>query len=410
MLSVAEAQKRIQEHVRSLPSRGFPLVPEDAILGLILAEDVRSDLDMPPFDKALMDGYALRSADLRAGRAELAVVEEVTAGQVPQRSVGPGEATRLMTGAPLPKGADAVVMVERCELSGQDRVRINDAGLRPGQNILTKGREMRTGEIVLRSGTMLRPQEIGLLASVGQSVVQMHPRPLVAVLATGDELVSPSERPGPGQIRNSNAAMLCAQVARAGGVPVGRGIVKDDVLALRAEIMDSLLHANVLLLSGGVSAGKRDLVPGVLADLGVRAIFHQVAMKPGKPVLFGIREGDGNGPTPLVFGLPGNPVSSLVCFELFVRPALCGLMGREPGPRFVHANLVKDYPYRSDRPTYHPAQIRPTSTGWDVEPVAWVGSSDLRSIVSANAFMLLPAGEHLHRSGQTFPVLCVEDV
>jgi molybdopterin molybdotransferase len=407
MLSVAEAQQKIREQLRPLPPVASALCQT---LGLLLADDIVSDLDMPPYDKALMDGFALRAADLREGRAELAIVAEVLAGQVPSLPIGPGQAARIMTGAPIPTGADAVVMVERCEALGPQRVLIKDASARPGHNILPRGREMRQGEVVLRAGAVLRPQEIGLLATVGRSTVQVYPRPAVAVLATGDELVDPSQQPGPGQIRNSNAAMLCAQVQRAGGEPKNLGIARDEPSELRERIAVGL-SADVLILSGGVSAGKRDLVPGVLADLGVRALFHHVAMKPGKPMLFAVRARDGSaGPPRLVFGLPGNPVSSLVCFELFVRPALCGLMALEPGPRFVQAVLSQDYPYRSDRPTYHPARLSAAPTGWSVEPVPWFGSPDLRGVSPANAFVLLPAGEHLHRAGQPLPVLCVEEL
>jgi molybdopterin molybdotransferase len=313
-----------------------------------------------------------------------------------------------MTGAPIPAGTDAVVMIERCELLGTDTVRVNDAGIRPGQNILAQGKEMRCGEVVLQAGTRLRPQEIGTLAAVGRTRVQARPRPQVAVLATGDELVDPATRPGAGQIRNSNAAMLCAQVERAGARASHQGIARDDVALLRDKI-STCFDFDVLILSGGVSAGKRDLVPEVLADLGVQVICHKVAMKPGKPMLFGVRPRDGTGPPLLAFGLPGNPVSSLVCFELFVRPALRGLMGLPPGPRLVQAALVRDFPYRTDRPTYHPALLRSTGAAWSVEPVPWFGSADLRGVSPANAFMVIEAGEQLHRAGQTLPVLCVDE-
>jgi molybdopterin molybdotransferase len=405
MLSVVEAQKQILEQARPLPPRPLALA---AALGLVLAEDIVSDLDMPPYDKAMMDGFALRCADLNDGRAELTIVEEVMAGQMPQIAVAAGEATRIMTGAPLPSGVDTVVMSERCEVLDSRRVAVNDPALRPGQNLLKRGREMSEGEVVLRAGTPLRPQELGLLAAVGRTAVALVPRPRTAVLATGDELVDSDERPGPGQIRNSNAVMLCAQVQRAGGEPHNLGIARDAPEELKQRIAAGL-HFDVLILSGGVSAGQRDLVPSILAALGVRALFHHVAMKPGKPVLFGILEQAEALPR-LVFGLPGNPVSSLVCFELFVRPALRALLGLEPGPRFVSALLSQDFPYRSERPTYHPARLQSDGTGWRVEPVAWFGSADLRGVSPANAFVLLPAGAHHHRAGQTLSVLCVDDV
>jgi molybdopterin molybdotransferase len=388
-----------------LPPATSSLIPD--ALGLVLAEDVTSDLDMPPFDKAMMDGYAVRSVDVSAA-AELAVIEEVTAGRVPQKTVGPGQATRIMTGAPMPAGADAVVMVERTRTLDGNRVRM-EGGARPDQNVLRRAKEMRCGEIVLRAGTRLRPQEFGVLALVGKSTVQVRPAPTVAILPTGDEIVEPGDRPGPGQIRNSNGPMLLAQAARAGGTARSLGIARDTVGSLR-KLVGEGLRSNVLVLSGGVSAGKLDLVPGVLTELGVRIDFHKVEMKPGKPMLFGVKDHGAGRPTTLVFGLPGNPVSALVCFELFVRPALRALMALPPGPRFVQATLAEDYAYRTDRPTYHPARLQSTDAGWRVHAVPWFGSPDLRGVTPANAFVLLPAGDHQHRAGKPLPVLMVEDI
>jgi molybdopterin molybdotransferase len=401
MLSVAEAQAVVLRHARPLPAEVVPLTP--AVLGLVLAEDVASDLDMPPYDKAMMDGFAVRAADLPEGRGVLRVVDEVTAGRTPRRPIGPGEAARIMTGAPLPAGADAVVMVERTRPAGDDRVAVEDRPPAPGQNVLPRAREMRRGETVLAAGAALRPQELGLLATVGRAEARVHAAPAVAVLATGDELVEAGQAPGPGQIRNSNGPMLAAQVARAGGAPRPLGIAPDRVDRLR-ELVAEGLRSPVLILSGGVSAGKLDLVPGVLQELGVAAHFHKVEMKPGKPVFFGSRDDR------LVFGLPGNPVSSLVCFELFVRPALRRLGGHaEAGPRLVRAALAEDFAYRTDRPTYHPALLDAGEEGWRVRAVPWFGSPDLRGLARANAFVLFPAGDHRHRAGQVFPVLRTED-
>jgi molybdopterin molybdotransferase len=222
------------------------------------------------------------------------------------------------------------------------------------------------------------------------------------MLSTGDEVVEPTRIPGPGQIRNSNAAMLLGQIARAGAQQQYLGIARDTAESLR-ELITGGLKADVLLLSGGVSAGKFDLVPGVLKELGVQPIFHQVAMKPGKPLYFGVR-----GET-LVFGLPGNPVSSMVGFELFVRPALRVAMGRsDPGPRQVAAQLTMDYRYKSDRPTYHPARLQSAEAGWQVTPVPWFGSPDLRAITQANAFAIFVAGERQYRCGEIVQVLAPE--
>jgi molybdopterin molybdotransferase len=393
MIEVAEALAVVLRHVRPLPPHAGPPAP-----GRVLAEAVVSDIDMPPYDKAMMDGYAIRGEDLGAGPHELEVVEEISAGRTPQKEVGRGQAARIMTGAPMPAGADAVVIIERCEPVGENAVRV-PGPVAQGHNVQPRAREIRRGETVLAAGTLLRAQEIGLLGIVGRPSVLTHPGPRVAVLATGDELVEPDHEPGPGQIRNSNAPMLVAQVASAGGHPHYLGIARDNVSHLWQLIGDGLTH-DVLLLTGGVSAGKLDLVPDVLRDLGVTAHFHKVRMKPGKPVLFGTRDES------LVFGLPGNPVSAFVCFELFVRPALRRLAGHAPAPpEFVPLPLADEFPYTTDRLTYHPARIEAAQVGEHVRPVVWHGSPDLRALTTANALVVLPAGDHMHRAGATVSVL-----
>lgn len=405
MLSVSQAQDVILQAARPLSARTLPLGP--TALGLILAEDVSSDIDSPPFDKALMDGYAVRSADLPEGRGELSVIEEVTAGRMPTRRVEIGQATRIMTGAPLPDGADAVIQVERTTLLDGERVRIEDRPPRVGTNILRLGSEMRRGQVVLSAGCVLRPQELGVLASVGRTEASLIPPVRVAIVSTGDEIVESSQIPGPGQIRNSNGHLLVAQVHRAGALAAAMCIARDNEDHLGAAIRQGLT-ADVLLLSGGVSAGKLDLVPKVLQDCGVEAKFHKVEMKPGRPLYFGVRPRDADGPT-LVFGLPGNPVSTFVCFELFVRPALRALGGNKvPLPRIVQAELTQDFPYRTERVTYHPAQLETDERGWRVRLVPWFGSPDLLGLMRANALAVLPVGDHHHRAGRCLPVLCLE--
>jgi molybdopterin molybdotransferase len=404
MLSVAEAQSIVRQHAHPLAPEFAPLGP--SLLGLALAEDITGDIDVPPYDKALMDGFAVRSSDLPEGRGILTIIDEITAGQTPGFPVGSGQAIRIMTGAPMPAGADAVVMIERTQAREGNRVQVDDRPPTPGQNVLARGREIRRVDIVLPHGTVLRPQELGILATVGRTMVRVHPRPQVSVLSTGDEVVEPSETPGPGQIRNGNGPMLEAQVHRAGGSPHFLGIGRDRLESLRPLVTEGL-RAAVLVLSGGVSAGKLDLVPAVLQELGVQPHFHKVEMKPGKPVFFGTRAGEkGDGPVTLVFGLPGNPVSSLVCFELFVRPALRWLLGQaDPGPPRVDAALSEDFAYRTDRPSYYPARLESEGAGWRVSPVPWFGSSDLRGFARANALILVPPGDHRHRKGQLFSVL-----
>lgn len=396
MLPVADAQQRILERTQPLAPVEVGLYGQ--ALGLVLAQEAASDLDMPPFDKALMDGYALRTTDLSGHSTNLSVIEEVVAGQTPRHEIQAGQATRIMTGAPVPRGADAVIMVERTRLLDPNTVAI-DGPLKPGQNILTRGREMRDGEVILRPGTCLGPTEYGLLAATGHATIRAHPRPHVAILPTGDEIVPTSVKPGPGQIRNSNGPMLFAQVQRAGGVPVPIDIAGDRLDRLR-PLVERGLQEDVLLLSGGVSAGKLDLVPEVLAGLGVEILFHKVAMKPGKPLLFGVK-----GKT-LVFGLPGNPVSSLVCFELFVAPALRKLAGhKEPGPVWLEAQLEADFPHRSDRETYHPVRLVALGSILRFRPQPWFGSPDLRGLLEANGFARLPSGDHQHQAGTLFPVM-----
>jgi molybdopterin molybdotransferase len=399
MLEVADARRIVLDNVVLPAPVARPLGSD--LLGLTLADSAVSDVDAPPFDKAMMDGFALHAADVAAG-ATLRIVGEVFAGHVATKGVGSGEAMWVATGAGMPEGADAVVMVERTEVIG-DSVRIHEAPFK-GQNVQRRAVEMRRGEVVVPAGAWLRPEEIGLLAMTGHATVRVHPRPAVAMLSTGDEIVPVDSTPGPGQIRNSNGAMLLAQIDRAGGVSINLGIAADDRQALRGKIEHGLELGDILVLSGGVSAGRADFVPSVLAEVGVTALFHKVRLKPGKPLLFGRRDDK------LVFGLPGNPVSSLVCFELFVRPAIERMSNKLPGPRYVDAVLAEDVTYRTDRPTYHPARLTIEAGRLMVRPVPWLGSPDLRGVASGNAFLVHEPGEHVRRVGDMASVLVVDDV
>ncbi len=389
MLSVPQAQTLVRQHAAPREPVVMSLGP--SALGLILAESIASDMDMPPFDKACVDGYAVRSADLAeeapASWIALQVVEEIHAGYVASRTVGQGQAARIMTGAGMPAGADAVVMQEKTRSLAANRIEV-PAGARPGLNVMPRGHEMRAGQVILEAGMRLRPQELGLLASAGAARFSVIRRPKVAVLSTGDELVPPEAKPGPGQIRNSNSTLLCALIHRAEAEPIPLGQVKDDPEALRRQIEQGLQH-DMLLLSGGVSVGQADLVPKTLESLDVQSLFHKVAMKPGKPVWFGRRGAS------LIFGLPGNPLSCMVGFELFVRPALRGMMGLTAAwPAAVPAVLEQAYALRSDRPAYYPALLAWADSGWRVRVLPWSGSSDLRAAAGANALISLPAGEH----------------
>jgi molybdopterin molybdotransferase len=400
MLTVTEALAAIVDETHRLAAARVSLVDS---MGLVLAADADSDLDSPPFDKALMDGYAVRTADANRPETQLRVIDEVLAGQVSQLAVGPGDAIRIMTGAPLPAGADAVVPVERTRLEedghNQTVVIVNPLGITVGRNILKRGESSRQGTRVVPAGRRLRAQEIGALAELGQAEVAVYPAPRVAVLATGDELVPVEQVPGPGQIRNSNESMLAAQMRQMGAVPVPLGVARDNAADLRLRIDKGLSH-DVLLLAGGVSAGKLDLVPSVLAEAGVRQVFHKVLVKPGQPIWFGVR-----GPC-YVFGLPGNPVSSMVCCELFVRAAIRKLQGIEPAvPKPLRGRLTREHFNAGNRPMYHPARWEWTEQGGSVELVKWVGSADLAATVEANALAVFAEGDRKYSAGSMIDVL-----
>ncbi len=406
MLTIAEALGEILKHACPLPEQ--PRRLEDA-LNCLLAEDVLADLDLPPFDKALVDGYAVRSADcLGQSRIRLRITEEVHAGQVPSRSIEPGEAASVMTGAPLPQGADAMVMVERT--SREDSfVVIDDPDVTAGRFRLERGRELRAGEVVARPGDRLNPPRLGLLASVGRTSVRVVPRPEVRIVPTGNELVDPSQVPGPAQIRNSNATMLRAFVQSAGFAAESSPIVPDDPSRLE-DVLRNGLEADVLMITGGVSAGRLDLVPGVLEALGVDRVFHKVRIKPGKPLWFGVgpRREAGARPGALVFGLPGNPVSGVVSYLLFVRPALERLAGRgvvASVPSSVNRSrqlpLSRPCAHRVSLPTFHPARLVSSDAHeHGIEPLEWAGSADLKTVAHADGFAIFEAGERDYRAGE----------
>lgn len=396
MMEVSAARETVLRFAAPLTPRAVPL--DAAALGLVLAEDVASDLDSPPFTKAMMDGFAVRAAELAAGPVALFIVGEIQAGAEPDVPVEPGEAVGIYTGAPMPDGADAVVMKERCEVHDNGTVTANDPTLKSGKNVLPRAAEMKVGDVVTPAGTVLTPTAFGLLAAVGKTAVRAVPRPTVAILATGNELVEPPQAPTGGQIRNTNGPMLLAQVAQAGAMPRYLGVAPDDADTTAALIRDGLESADVLVLAGGVSAGKFDLVPEVLKSQGVEIHFHHVRMKPGKPLLFGTKG------TKLVFGLPGNPVSAFVGFELFVRPALRKLGGHAlPGPCEGRFELTEDLTAKHDRPTYHPARLHVPS-GF-VHALPWFGSADLRALLTANALIALPTGEVKLKAGERVNVV-----
>jgi molybdopterin molybdotransferase len=401
MLTVAEALDLIAREVPQ--NRSVSCALRDAF-GRTLHADVRCRDDSPPFDKALMDGYAVIASDVRIG-SELIVVDEVTAGRTPTRTVAPGQAIRIMTGAPIPDGANAVVRVELTELLDGEpqRVRLNADSAAPEQDLIRRGTNKRAGDLVVPAGRCLRAQELAALAEMGQDTLSVFPQPDIAVLATGDELVSVDEPLGPGQIRNSNETMLVAQIRASGGNPIPLGIARDNREDLRKHI-ERGLQSDILLLSGGVSAGKLDLVPSELERAGVRQVFHKVRVKPGKPVWFGMLD-DGDR-TCCVFGLPGNPVSSMVCFELFVRTAIRQMTGVAPvRPQGLTARLKHSHSHKDDRETYFPAAVDWTPDGPVVSLMKWHGSSDLQSTVDANAMTVFPAEPRNYTAGESVEIV-----
>jgi molybdopterin molybdotransferase len=402
MLTVEEALALVMAQAR-------PVTPAERSLfdsrDCRLAEDVAADSDQPPFDKALVDGYAVRVSDLTSGNRRLKRGETILAGQTPTRGLGSCEAAVIMTGAPLPAEADAVVMQEHTRSAHEDVV-VDAPEVRTGQNILRRGRIYRLGDPLLRSGVQLSPSSLGLLASVGRTRVRVIPRPTLAILPTGDELVEPDQVPGPGQIRNSNAVMLEALAIDHHASARVYPIAPDEPGELRRVVQECLVF-DVLLVTGGVSAGQRDLVPAALERLGVGQVFHKVRLKPGKPLWFGIGPRRGEHPGTLVFGLPGNPASALVGFMVFVVPALHVLAGRPgPIPAALEARLDAGFVHRGDRATYQPARwVEPRSeTGASglgvIQILDWAGSADLLGIARAEGFAVLGPGERVFQAGE----------
>lgn len=398
MISVEDALSMVLEHTPLLPEEQVPLL---SALGRPLSRPAFSDMDIAPFDNSAMDGFALRSTDVGGERV---VVDRVLAGGVPVLALGPGQATRIMTGAPIPQGADAVAMVEVTRVLEGDggvgsRILVQKP-VAPGENIRRRAEDVREGACVLEAGAVVTPAAVGLLAATGNPMVWVRRRPRVAVLSTGDELVAITARPGPGQIRNSNSSTLAAQVMLAGGEPVMTGTVADTEAATEAAFLEAS-RWDLVVTSGGVSVGDHDHVRPLLERLG-RILFHRVDMRPGQPQTFGVL-GDRQVP---FFGLPGNPTSAFLGFELFARPALRALQGYRAlaRPR-VQAVLDRDLKKKADTRYFHRAILAPAPTGWSVDLAGSQSSALLSPAVRANALMDLPAGPgHLPR-GST--VTCI---
>ena len=372
--------------------------------GRVLAEPVTADRDIPPFPRSTRDGYAVRSADLASLPAKLTVMGEIKAGpaQVPP-PLKPGGTFSIMTGAPVPQGADAVVMIEYTSLQNEG-VEVT-RGVSPGENIVPQGAEAKRGSLLLDHGTRLNESAIALAASVGKSHLQIFARPRVAVLTTGDEIVDLDAVPGPSQIRNSNSYSLAAQIQQAGGDAVLLPIAPDEPRRLH-ELIDQGLESDLLLMTGGVSMGRYDLVEQVLAEMQAEFFFTGAKIQPGKPVIFG-RVSCGAGtparaaaPAPVskyFFGLPGNPVSTMVTFELFARPMLEALAGMSPRPlTFLHARLKSEIRTKPGLTRFLPAILSGQYERSQVELVSWQGSGDIAARSRANCYIVIPPDrEHI---------------
>ena len=396
MIPVEQALEIVLAHTPTLPTEEVPL-PE--ALGRVLAEDVASDMDMPPFARSAMDGYAVRAADAAQAPVTLTVVGQIRAGQYSDQALEPGQAVQVMTGAPVPPGATAVQPVEKSRaLDGGRRVELLSA-VEPGAHIAPQGSEVRTGEVVLCRGVVIDPATIAVLASVGKGRVLVGRRPTVSVLATGDELVDVWEAPARGYIRNSNGYAVEAQAQRAGAEVRSLGMVPDVAERIADAVRDGL-RSDVVVISGGVSEGAFDLVEDVLARFQVTKLFDRVAIKPGAPLVFG-RRGD-----TLVFGLPGNPVSAQVTFDVFVRAALLRLQGARAVSRpTLEVELLDGLRNKSGRRAYLPARVRSEAGRLVARPVRSMGSADVVAHARANALVVLEASRVHAAAGERAPAL-----
>lgn len=410
MLSYQQARRTVIEQVRSRTKRPRATTILDVwnALGSVLAEEVRADRDYPPFNRSTRDGYAVRAADVREGAA-LPCTEEIKAGDAMSEPLAPGSCAQIMTGAPLPAGADAVVMIEHARAEGSPRepgagvVRF-DRAVKSGEHVVAQGLEVKAGQTVLAAGTRLGFAELAVAAQVGHAELRCAVKPQVAILSTGDEVAGADEVPGPFQIRNSNSVSLSAQVKLAGGDPVLLGHAADRTEDLASKIERGVLE-DVLILSGGVSRGKYDLVENVLEEMRAQFYFDSVAIRPGRPAVFGRLGGA------FVFGLPGNPVSTMVTFELFVAPALDLVSGAVPRPLpLLQARLGAAMREKPGLTHFLPARLEWRDSMPEVMALPWQGSGDVTALARANCFLVVPPDRENLEKGETVAVLIRKDV
>ena len=389
MLPFEKALKTVLDSARQLGSERVDIAHA---VNRILAEDVTSDTDMPPFNKSAMDGYACRREDLAN---ELTIIETIQAGASPRMAIESNQCAKIMTGAAVPQGADCVIMIEFTENPTANTVRFVGENT-SANNICLKGEDIKAGEVVLQKGSRIRPQHIAVLASVGCTQPTVSKRPRVAVLATGDELVQPASKPGPSQIRNSNAFQLIAQIESMGATASNYGIAKDTDNAIDKMFKKAVEENDVVLVSGGVSVGDFDLVPGIFKQNNINLLFEKVAVKPGKPTVFGVSE------KVYCFGVPGNPVSTFVQFELLVKPFLCKLMGHDYAPPAIGIPLGKSIRRKkTERQSWIPVAITDAGT---LKPVEYHGSAHINALCIADGVVSIGVGVAEIEKGTIVPV------
>ena len=384
MISFEEAQKIINENIFLL---GIENINIKNSLGRVLAKDVVSDVNMPPFNKSAMDGYAIRRIDLFE---ELEVVETIKAGDVPQKKIEAKQCSKIMTGAIIPEGSDCVIKVELTGKISDTKIKFTGSDTFP--NISYKAEDIKQGEIVLKKGTFLRPQEIAILAAVGCIQPSVYKLPRIAIMSTGDEIVEPDEIPGQGKIRNSNASQLISQVQKCGIEPDYLGIIEDSEEVTYNKIADALKNYDVLLLTGGISMGDFDFVPKVMSKAGVNIFIQTVAMKPGKPTVFGRKE------NAFVFCLPGNPVSSFMVFEVMAKSFIKAMSGNNDDEKMLTLSMKETFLFRtSDRLTWVPVKIDENN---EVSPVIFHGSAHIYALCSAQGVICVDKGVAQIKKGE----------
>jgi molybdopterin molybdotransferase len=380
-LTVTAAQQCVLEAVKLLGAESVKL---EQSLGRVLAEDIRANRDLPPYDVSAMDGFALLSADVANAPAMLEIVEDIKAGDMPRKTVLAGQCARIMTGAPVPPGADAVIRVEDTQAIAETRVQIN-CSVKTSNDIRPRGESMKNGEVVLASGSEITPGAVGMLAMVKQKSVQVYRQPRVAILSTGDELEGLDDPFDANKIPDANSYALMAQVQALGIQPVLLGIARDEPEELRRYLQEGLKY-DALLVSGGTSVGVHDYVRPTLEALGVQMKFWRVAMKPGHPMAFGVKANS------FVFGLPGNPVSSMVCFEQFVLPALRRMMGHTRlYRRTIEARLTHNVKHKHSRTEFVRVMLHKEAGGYAAASTGDQGSGILASMSRAEGLLIVPA-------------------